>query len=561
MIELLEKQIRETLSVMGHDYTGPVTFGNPKDKGQGHLSSNVAMLLAREFKQKPKDLAREIVAKLELEPAYFANVEVAGNGFINFFYSQEYLHRALREAMSTVYGAHDFGAGSTVVVEFVSANPTGPLSIGHGRQAVIGDVIARVLANAGYSVTREYYFNNAGKQMRRLGESIDLRYREILGERIEFPDSHYQGAYIEDIANLLYEEQGRDCAFDIDEMASFAEAHLFKRIKSTLRRIGINFDVYFNEDSLYRDGKIDVLIEKCREAGLLYDKDGAVWLDVSKLNYDTGKLPDQDRVMVKNTGEPTYRLPDIAYHITKFERNFDLIIDIFGSDHIAQYPDVVAVLAKLGYDTDRMRVVIHQFVTLSEAGEVLKMSKRMANYVTIDELGELLGQDVFRYFMIMRSHQSHFNFDLQLALMETMENPVFYVQNAHARICSIEKKAVEKGYNLADINHSDLSHLTDPLELNIILKLLDYPVLAKRIAETFEIHHIPTYLEELAASYHAYQTAGKKNEELRVITSERGQTMARLALCSATRNVIRQGLALLGVSAPTYMSREDGPES
>lgn len=541
-------------------YDGDIIFTRTKDEKFGHLATNLAMMLAKQQNTNPRELAQQILSNLQLDSELVTKAEIAGGGFINFFFSPNYLYAQLSAIQKDLqnFGTHSFGQTKKVNVEFVSANPTGPLSIGHGRQAVLGDVIARILANAGYQVTREYYFNNAGVQMKKLGESVRLRYLELLGEPIEFPEKHYEGEYIRDIAQTIlteYKDSWKNS--DFVPFKTVAEEILFADIKKVLKRLGLEFDVYFNEDTLYKNGNIDRLVKAFKEKNLTYEKDGALWLKTSTFDYEHGSQAENDKVIMKSTGEPTYRLPDMAYHVTKFERGFDYIIDIFGADHIAEYPDVLAGLKALGYETSHVRVLIHQFVTLLKEGEILKMSKRKANYVTIDELLDTLGTDVFRYFLIMRGHNSHLNFDLELAVKETMENPVFYVQNAHARICSIENKAISKGIDLTHTLNADLRLLGAQEEKDIIQKILEFPDLTKRLAEVLEVHPLTTYLEEIAGLYHRYQTAGKKNEALRMVTSNSELTLARLALCKTTKAVIAKGLHLLGVSAPTYMAREE----
>lgn len=564
MRSYLVSQVQKTLVQMKIDVPDEIVFSKTRDKLHGDVSTNIAMVLAKTLRRNPRELASEIIDRLQLDPSRISKVELAGGGFINFFFDPAYFVKQLPVILAegTGYGRHVQDRPFRVNVEFVSANPTGPLSIGHGRQAVLGDVLSRILANAGCQVTREYYFNNAGMQMKRLGESVRLRYLELLGETVDFPEKHYEGEYIVEIARALMERHGTAWKdLDYQPFKDAAEAILFDNIKSVLHRLGLDFDVFYNEDSLYTSGRIDRIVSDLKMKGLTYEREGATWLKTSEFHYEKGQKPEGDKVIIKATGEPTYRLPDMAYHITKFERGFDEIIDIFGADHIAEYPDVLAGLQALGYDTSRVKVVIHQFVTLMKEGEVLKMSKRMANFVTIDDMLDLLGSDVLRYFLVMRSHHSHLNFDVELAQKQTMENPVFYVQNAHARICSIESKAASRGFALDRIPQANLTRLDAEPERNIVAKLVDFPELTARLAKSLETHPLTTYLEELAGLYHHYQTAGKKDERLRVITADESLTQARLALCRATRYTLAAGLNMLGVSAPTYMKRlEDEPD-
>lgn len=558
----LDKNLQLALRKLDIPFTDEIQFSRTKDVKFGNVSTNLALLLAKTLRTNPRDLANRITENLEFNPDIISRVEVAGAGFINFFYSENYLFEQLKQMLlNPIFGRHKLNISQKANVEFVSANPTGPLSLGHGRQAVLGDVLCRLLENAGYDVTREYYFNNAGFQMKRLGESVRLRYLELLGQEVDFPEKHYEGEYIREIAASIHEEHGT--TWENEPYTSFtavAETILFGNIKKVLEKIDVHFDVYFNEDSLYHDGSIQKLVDAFRAREMVYEKDGATWLATSTFEYDHGQKPDTDKVIIKSTGEPTYRLPDMAYHANKFERKFDVIIDIFGADHIAEYPDVLAGLKAIGYDTSHVRVLIHQFVTLLKEGEVLKMSKRKANFVTIDELVDILGIDVFRYFLVMRSHHSHLNFDLELALKTTMENPVYYIQNAHARICSIETKALSRDFDCNNPTVADLTLLTAAEEKGIIEKLLEFPELTLRLATILEVHPLTTYLEELAALYHHYQTAGKKDDSLRVVTDNRELTKARLALCRATRLVLARGLGILGVNAPTYMAKGDVQE-
>lgn len=559
----LDQALRNALDKLGIRAPGEIPFTRTKDPKFGDLATNIALIVAKSIGQNPRVLAQSIADGMDTDTKRISKIEVAGGGFINFFFSPDYFHERVREIVrnEAAYGRSDTGTGMNANVEFVSANPTGPLSVGHGRQAVLGDVLCRILENSGYHVTREYYYNNAGAQMKKLGESVRIRYLQALGEDVVLPDKYYEGEYIRDIAEQIQNQHGDSWkTLDAASFLAFAEPILFANIRDVLSRVGIQFDVYFNEDTLYRENRLQTLISRFHQQGITYEKDGATWLRTGPLEYRHGPKPDVDKVIVKSTGEPTYRLPDMAYHITKFERGYDRIIDVFGADHVAEYPDVLAALGALGYDTARVTIVVHQFVTLSKEGEILKMSKRKANFVTIDELVDALGSDVFRYFLIMRSHHSHLQFDLELARQQTMENPVYYVQNAHARICSIEAKAREKGISWED-REVDLSVLTSAEERDIMQKLDEFPALLRRLAEVLEVHPVTTYLEELAGLYHRYQTAGKKNDAIRVVTANEVTTRARLWLCRATRIVLQRGLDILGVSAPTYMEqREESDE-
>ena len=538
----LQTQIEQALSALNFpvpDYQ----MERPKQEAHGDVSVNLAMLLTRELKHNPRQIAQAVVDALDLDAARIDRVEIAGPGFINFFLAPAEYRRAVADVLDAGerYGRSDAFAGKTALVEFVSANPTGPLAVGHGRQAVLGDTVARLMEWIGYAVTREYYFNNAGRQMRVLGDSVRLRYRELLGETIDFPEDYYQGEYIRDIAADLRERAGDHLA-DSDDLTPFkdaAETAIFADIKNTLKRLGIVFDTFFNESDLYADGAIDRVIAELRERNLAYDGDGAVWFRATEFGLD------QDRVIVKSSGEPTYRLPDIAYHREKFSRGYDAIVDIFGADHIATYPDVMAGLQALGLDTSRLSVLIHQFVTLLEHGEKVKMSTRKANFVTLDELSEDVGADVTRWFFLMRSMQSHLNFDIALARTQSDENPVYYNQYAHARICSILRTAEERGVTFA--GGRDFDALGDPSEQALIRLLMEFPKTVLKCGTDREPHHLTQYLSDLSTAFHKFYG------ECRVITEDEPLTQARLGLCLATRTVLANGFAILGVAAPERM--------
>jgi arginyl-tRNA synthetase len=515
----------------------------PKQKQFGDFTTNLALQLSARQQKKPHDIARDIIHFIGSQPTYLQRVEIAGPGFINFFISEYSIYQQLLEILNHKqdYGKVNLGQGKKTQVEFISANPTGPLTIGHGRQAVLGDTIARLLEATGHQITREYYYNNAGRQMRILGDSVRLRYLQLLGENIEFPEDYYQGDYIRDIARQIMAENG-DSLRTISDLSLFiarAENAVFADIKKTIARLGITMDVYYNENSLYEQGKIEEVIAALRERGLAADREGAVWFLTSKLGMD------QDRVIVKSSGEPTYRLPDIAYHREKFKRGFELIVDIFGADHIATYPDVLLGIEALGYDKDKVRVLIHQFVTLMEGSAKIKMSTRKANFVTLDELMDEVGEDVTRFFFLMRHMNSHLNFDLSLAKNQSEENPVYYVQYAHARICSIIRFGEEKGITF--LHKANLNLLQKQEEIDLIKHLVAFPSVIEASTLNFEPHRLVTYLIEAATKFHKFYT------EHRVISDEIPVTQARLALCAATQTVLANGCHLLGIKAPQRM--------
>ncbi len=520
----------------------PIFFDVPKSIEHGDLSSNVAMLLTKKLKKNPKVIAQKIIDALQLNSSVIEKTEIAGPGFINFFFSPGYIPKIIKEILDK---KNDFGRsykfnGKRANVEFVSANPTGPLTVGHGRNAVVGDTIANLLEWVGYDVDREYYFNNAGRQMRVLGDSVKLRYLEIIGDTVVFPEDYYQGEYIKDIAMQLFIKHGENLRNEDPEgiFKATAEQEIFFDIKKSLVNLGINHKIFFNENSLHQKGKIAELLSTFKEKNLSYEKEGAVWLKLSELGQP------EDKVIVKNTGEPTYRLPDIAYHTVKLNRNYDLLIDLFGSDHNASFPDVMAGLKAIGYDSSKVKVLIHQFVTIMDGGEVVKMSTRKANYITLDELNNEVGKDVVRYFFNMRNINSHMVFDLAVAKKQSDENPVFYLQYAHARICSILRRVQEEQLEVS-INHLDLLNHKDEQALIKVLHNFKEEVILS--AENLETHSLCAYLYDLAAAYHRF------NRSCRILGTERYLAEARLTLAYATMIVIKNGLSILGVSAPEEM--------
>ena len=542
MKEYLYSAFKEAESKIPQLKEIPISFDIPKSIEHGDLSSNAAMLLTKILKKNPKAIAQEIIDSLNLDSSVIVKTEIAGPGFINFFFTSEYSSKIIKEILDKKenFGKSDKYLGKRANVEFVSANPTGPLTVGHGRNAVVGDTVANLLEWIGYEVEREYYFNNAGRQMRVLGDSVKLRYLETLGEKITFPEDYYQGDYIKEIAMQLFIKHGDELRNEDPEsiFKDTAEQEIFFDIKKSLKNLGINHKIFFNENTLYEEGKIEELLKIFKEKNLSYEKDGAIWLKLSELGQT------EDKVIVKNTGEPTYRLPDIAYHAVKLDRGYDLLIDLFGSDHNATYPDVMAGLKAIGYDSSKVKVLIHQFVTIMDGGEVVKMSTRKANYITIDELNEEVGIDVVRYFFNMRNVNSHMIFDLAVAKKQSDENPVFYLQYAHARISSILRRVQEEQLEVS-INHLDL--LTHEDEQALLKVLHNFKEEVLNSAENLESHKLCTYLYDLASSYHRF------NRSCRILGTERHLAEARLALAFATMVVIKNGLSILGVTAPEQM--------
>lgn len=524
---------------------GKFTVELPKHEGQGDFSTNIALVLAGIEKRNPREIASYIAEKLRAESRLVETVDIAGPGFVNVFIKHDVWRKLIPEIIDQGrgFGRSEVGNNRKVMVEFVSANPTGPLSIGHGRQAILGDSIARLLEATGHDVYREYYYNDAGRQMRVLGESTRARYLELLGEKAEFPEDGYQGQYIVEIANLLKDEKGAALKDHVN-VAPFkekAEQYIFEDIASTLGKMGISFDNYYNEHSLYEDGHIDDVVEELRAKGYVYEKDNAVWFKTTVFGQE------QDRVIIKSSGEPTYRLPDIAYHREKFKRNFDWLIDIFGSDHIATVPDVLAGVKALGYDPDKVTVVLHQFVTLTRDGKQVKMSTRKANFVTVDELIDEVGVDPVRFFFMMRKADSQMEFDLDLATRQSQENPVYYVQYGFARLCAIQRQAEEKGITVPDFDDIDSNLLVEPEEMNLLKMMSGFPAAIENAALELAPHKIIFYLMELAGQLHSYYNKHK------VITEDIPLSHARLSLIGALRVVLKNGLDIAGLSAPERM--------
>ena len=516
----------------------------PNNEDHGHFSTNIAMQLPQYLKKSPREIGQNIVDNMTLESGLIEKVTIAGPGFINFHLTDQALQSVVNEIQATKenFGKSKQGQGKKAIVEFVSANPTGPLNIGHGRQAVLGDTIARILEWNGYNVQREYYYNDAGKQMRLLGLSTYTRYMQLLGHDLELEENYYQGEYIKEVAQSIVDEYGDEYEGqkEADIFREYAEKFVFEDIERTLEELDIEFDQYYNEKNLYEEGKVESVLNRLEEKGASYEKNGAIWFKGT--DYGT----EQDRVLWKSVAdEATYRLPDIAYHETKFERNFDRIVDIFGADHHATVPDVLAGLRALDYDAEQVEVVLHQFVTLMKGDQKVKMSTRKANYVTLDDLMEEVGRDVVRYFFIMRNAESQLNFDLELAREEGEENPVFYLQYAHARICSLLDKAEDRGVDLA--KQGDVSLLKAEETLDLAYVLSEFKEVVNQCGQTLEPQHIPRYLGELASAFHKFYT------ECRVLSDDEDLTYARLEIVKTVKQVLANGLNLIGVNAPEKM--------
>jgi len=540
----LKKQLKHALDKFDIDPTQmpDIQLETPRDPDHGDISTNIAMQLAKPLRNNPRKIAGELVEKLELDPKLIESTGVAGPGFINFRYADQYLTDALKELIAAggVFGETEEKKGQKALVEFVSANPTGPLTVGHGRNAVLGDTVARLLEWTGAEVDREYYFNNAGRQMRKLGLSVRARYLQAIGKSEELPEDGYKGEYIKEIAQDLVAKHGESLADDADEtiFKEAAESAIFDQIQTTLKRMNIEMDSFFNEKSLYDSGAIEETVEKFREKGMVYNEDGAVWFKTTEFGKD------KDTVLIKSTGEPTYRLPDIAYHANKLDRGYDLCIDVFGADHIDTYPDVMNGIKVLGYDPSKVDVLVYQFVTLVQDDKPYKMSTRKANFVTLDELMDDVGEDVTRFFFLMRSPNTHLEFDVAKAKETGEKNPVFYLQYAHARIQSILRKKAELS---EEADEHKLELLTHPSEITLIKKLLGFPDVIVLSARHLEPHRVITYLNELASDFTSFY------HDCRIIGEEQELMDARAELAKATAQVLANGLGILGITAPDRM--------
>jgi arginyl-tRNA synthetase len=526
-----------------------VTVEATKDPAHGDIASNVALTLAKSERKPPRAVATIITDHLELPPE-IEEVTVAGPGFINFRMAPAFWQGELRR---TAAGGADFvrpqiGTDRTVQVEFLSANPTGPLTVGHGRNAVLGDTISRLYEATGHRVRREYYFNDGGRQMKLLGESVRVRYLQELGREAKLPEDGYEGEYIAEIARALKDKQGTTLA-DSADLAVFTAAAveaIFAGIRQTCQNLNIHFNVYTAERDLLERGLIAAVLHDLAQRDLLAEKDGAVWLKGEPLG-----LP-KDVVLVRSGAarEPTYRTADIAYHIEKLKGGFDLIIDVFGADHIAEHQQVIAAIKALGHDVSAIHAIIYQFVTLTRGGEKVKMSTRKATYVTLDELIDEVGAEVVRFFFLFRKHDSHLDFDLDLAKRQAPENPIFYVQYAHARLASVFREAEKAGLALpADASTIDLVLLADE-ELALAKKAVRLPDIVAAATEALEPHRIPFYLLELAGEFHRYYN---KPSNRIIDPDQRALSQARLFLAGVLKNALAGGLNLLGVSAPDRM--------
>lgn len=523
-----------------------VQLESPRDKANGDYATNVAMQLTRLAKKPPRAIAEAIVENLDTQSANIEKVEIAGPGFINIIIKKDYLNDVIKTVLEqgTEYGRSNAGNSQRIQVEFVSANPTGDLHLGHARGSSVGDSMCNILDLAGYDVSREYYINDAGNQINNLALSIEGRYFEALGKGESMPEDGYRGQDIIDIAGALVEEHGDKFLHmtEQERYKAFREHGLkveLAKLQKDLADFRVHFDVWYSETSLYENGKIDAALKKLRDNGHIYEEDGATWFRSTTFGDD------KDRVLIKNDGTYTYLTPDIAYHEDKIQRGFDKLINIWGADHHGYIPRMKAAIEALGYDRDTLEVSIIQMVQLYKDGEKMKMSKRTGKAVTMRELVDLVGLDAVRYFFAMRSGDSHMDFDLDLAVSQSNENPVYYSQYAHARICSILRQAAEQNFT-ASTEHLEL--LTDEKEIEVLKKIGDFPQVIADAAKLRAPHRVTTYIHELASNFHSFYNANKvldaSNEEL---------TRSRLALIEGVKTTLANALKTVGVQAPEKM--------
>jgi len=518
----------------------------PKVADYGDFSTNLAFLLSKKTKQSPQEIAKELISHLP-SCDWIKKVEIAAPGFINFFLKSSAWQGVIKNIITR---PESYGQGKEreekIIVEFVSANPTGPLHIGHGRGAAVGDTLANILDYAGYKIKREYYINDVGRQIQILGRSVFLRYLELLGEKIDFPKDHYQGEYIKKLAQEILERKGnkyREVAEKevIPLFATFAKERIMEDIKKDLNNFGVRFDYWFSEKDLIKNGDVTNLIKWLKETGLAYEKDGALWFASSRFKDE------KDRVLVRANGATTYFASDLAYHKNKFERGFHILIDLWGADHHGYVPRLKAGIQALGYDMEKLKILLVQLVHLKRGGKPLAMSTRAGEFVTLKEVLEEVGKDAARFIFLTRSCDSHLDFDLEVAKSQNMENPVFYVQYAHARVCSLEKIAKERGIEFPPFNAVDLAPLQSEEEIGLMKLLARFPDLIEDIARTLEPHRLSYYLTELAGEFHRYYN------KYRILDAPEDICAARFALAQAVKIVIAKGLSLLGVSAPKQM--------
>ncbi|WP_418823243.1 arginine--tRNA ligase [Ruminococcus sp.] len=521
----------------------------PADSKNGDVSTNAAMVCARPFRNNPRKIAEAIVSKIDLNGSYFARCEVAGPGFINFFYSSEWYATVVATVLEQKekYGETDLGAGKSVLVEFVSANPTGPMHIGNARGGAIGDCLASVLEKAGYEVAREFYINDAGNQIEKFKTSLEVRYLQIYKPETELPDDAYKGQDIIDHANAFNEIYGdKYVNADSEErrqaLCDFALPKNIQKLHDDLGKYRIQYDKWFNESTLHKDGSVQRVIEQLKASGHTYEKDGALWFKTTEFGDE------KDRVLVRENGVPTYLVPDIAYHYNKLAvRKFDKAVDIFGADHHGYIARIKASMTALGVDADRLDIVIMQMVNLVRNGEKYKLSKRSGKAITLSTLLDEIPIDAARFFFNLREPNSHFDFDLDLAVSQTSQNPVYYVQYAHARICSVLKKMNEEGIEIKSLDKAALNVLTAPEEQEMIKHLATLPNVINEAAKAYDPAKVTKYVIDLATMYHKFYN------NCRIMGEDESVMQARLSLSLAVKQVIKNILDMLKITCPESM--------
>ncbi len=554
-MEIVRRIIAEALGEMMVSVPERIEVEVPRDEALGDLSTPVAMSLSKQLRRPPRKIAEEIIANMKAG-GDFEKIEVAGPGFINFTLKKESLYRSLSGLLrggKALLAAKDIGKGRKILLEFVSANPTGPLHLGHGRGAALGAALANLLSAAGFRVTKEYYINDAGRQMSLLGESVFSKYQELLGASYPFPEDGYRGAYVEDIAKKIAREESdkyRGLEFAPPQSSFFsgyACRQMLAQIKADLAAFGVTFDTWQSEKELYDRHEVEKALEYLRGKGFIYENEGATWFKATQFGDE------KDRVIIKNDGKYTYFASDIAYHKKKVDGGYDELIDIWGADHHGYIPRVKAALESLGYEKERLKVLLVQMVSLLRGGRPVQMSKRAGEFISLRDVMEEVGADTTKFMFLTRKADSHLDFDLEVAKAASAENPVYYVQYAYARINSILRHAVEKGFCVSDAEgetecaEADLVALAEPEELRLIKKVLLYPAVFEAAVHAREPHRITFYLQELAGLFHPYYNRH------RIVTEDSRLTLARIALSRAARLVLRDGLQMLGVAAPERM--------
>ncbi len=525
-----------------------VEIEQPRADAHGDFSANIAMVMASIQKMAPRKIAETIIAHLQDPQKMIERTEIAGPGFINFFLKPAAWHPILRQIIEadTTYGASDIGRGQKFQVEFVSSNPTGPLHVGHGRGAAVGDAVANILAFCGYDVQKEYYINDSGRQIRTLGQSVFLRYCELLGQTVKFPEECYQGDYIRDLAAEIKTQKGNGLLEKPEEdaimaCARFAAQKILDGIREDLKMFGLEFDCWFSEQSLYDSGRVDEILDQFRKQGIIYEKEGALWFKTSDFGDE------KDRVVVKANGETTYFASDIAYHQDKYDRGFERVVDVWGADHHGYIPRMKAAIEASGHQRDQFDVILVQLVNLLRAGEPVAMSTRAGKFETLRDVIDEVGLDAARFIFLTRHYESTLDFDLEVAKQKTNDNPVYYVQYVHARISSILRKGDEQGTDGVSWKDEAAARLTAPEEIDLIKALARYPEILAGSAQSMEPHRVTYYLMELASAFHTYYN------KHRVLNDDALLRCGRLNLILAVQKVIRNGLTLLGVSAPDRM--------